>query len=180
MCFSYTLSAVPSGNFIFLINFCWSLVALQCCASFYCTAKWINYRFTYIPSFWISFPFRLPQEHWVEFPALYNGFSLVIYFIHCSVYMTIPISQYIPPPPPFSPLDAKCFFQPTSGSKSLMTKREWKTYCNYSPGKHVLPVNSYKCNTGHQLCFYLRWTTYLLKYYMGICLPEKSSLFIWN
>ena len=30
---------------------------------------------------------------------LYNRFSLVIYFIHISVYMSIPISQFIPPPP---------------------------------------------------------------------------------
>ena len=37
---------------------------------------------------------------------LYSRFLLVIYFIHISVYMSIPISQFIPPPPPppFSPL----------------------------------------------------------------------------
>ena len=31
---------------------------------------------------------------------LYSRFFLVIYFIHISVYMSIPISQFIPPPPP--------------------------------------------------------------------------------
>ena len=31
---------------------------------------------------------------------LYSRFSLIIYFIHSSVYMSIPISQFIPPPPP--------------------------------------------------------------------------------
>ena len=31
-------------------------------------------------------------------PVLYSRFSLVIYFIHCSVYMSIPISQFLPPP----------------------------------------------------------------------------------
>ena len=31
--------------------FCWSIVALQCCASFYRTAKWISYMYTYMPSF---------------------------------------------------------------------------------------------------------------------------------
>ena len=38
---------------------------------------------------------------------LYSRFLLVIYFIHISVYMSIPISQFIPPPPPhhhFPPL----------------------------------------------------------------------------
>ena len=27
------------------------MIALHCCVSFYCTAKWISYRYTYIPSF---------------------------------------------------------------------------------------------------------------------------------
>ena len=47
------------------------------------------------PLFWISFPFRSPQS--TEFPVLYSRFSLVIHFIHSSVYMSIPISQFIPP-----------------------------------------------------------------------------------
>ena len=33
------------------------------------------------------------------FIFLYSRFLLVIYFIHISVYMSIPISQFIPPPP---------------------------------------------------------------------------------
>ena len=40
----------------------------------------------------------------VEFPVLYIMFSLVIYFIHISVYMSITITQFIPPPsPPWCP-----------------------------------------------------------------------------
>ena len=35
---------------------------------------------------------------------LYGRFLLVIYFIHISVYMSIPTSQFIPPPPPPPPL----------------------------------------------------------------------------
>ena len=31
---------------------------------------------------------------------LYSRFLLVIHFLHISVYMSIPISQFIPPPPP--------------------------------------------------------------------------------
>ena len=30
------------------------------------------------------------------FPVLYSRFSLVIYFIHSSVYMSVPISQFTP------------------------------------------------------------------------------------
>ena len=34
---------------------------------------------------------------------VYSKFLLVLYFIHISVYMSIPISQFIPPPPPPPP-----------------------------------------------------------------------------
>ena len=41
---------------------------------------------------------------------LYSRFLLVIYFIHISVYMSILISQFIPPPPPpLSPLGVHMF-----------------------------------------------------------------------
>ena len=40
------------------------------------------------------------------FIFLYSRFLLVIYFIHISVYMSIPISQFIPPPP------SPCHFPP--------------------------------------------------------------------
>ena len=45
--------------------------------------------------YFISFIFKI-----FKFIFLYNRFLLVIYFIHISVYMSIPISQFIPPPPP--------------------------------------------------------------------------------
>ena len=40
-------------------------------------------------------------EHWVEFPGLHSRFPLVIYFIHSinSVYMSIPVSQFLPQHP---------------------------------------------------------------------------------
>ena len=37
--------------------------------------------------------------NFILFIFLYSRFLLVIYFIHISVYMSIPISQFIPPPP---------------------------------------------------------------------------------
>ena len=42
-------------------------------------------------------PIEVPTEHWVEFPALYSRFSLVACFTHSIVYMSIPVSQFIPP-----------------------------------------------------------------------------------
>ena len=38
-------------NFLFFKNFYWSIVALQCCVSFYHIAKWTSHMYTYIPSF---------------------------------------------------------------------------------------------------------------------------------
>ena len=46
-----------------------------------------------------------------EFIFLYSRFLLVIHFIHISVYMSIPFSQFITPPPPprhFPPLVSIC------------------------------------------------------------------------
>ena len=41
---------------------------------------------------------------------LYGSFLLVIYFIHISIYMSIPISQFIPPTSPLlSPLGVHMF-----------------------------------------------------------------------
>ena len=57
-------------------SFYWDIVVLHCCVSLYYS---------------------------MEFPVLYSMFSLVIYFIHISVYMSIPISQFIPLSPLFLP-----------------------------------------------------------------------------
>ena len=40
----------------FFFNFYWSIVDLQCCVNFRCTAKWISYTYTSIHSFLDSFP----------------------------------------------------------------------------------------------------------------------------
>ena len=54
--------------------------------------------------FLILFPMQTITEHRVEFSVLYSRFSLVIYFIHSSVYTSMPISQFTTPPPSPSPL----------------------------------------------------------------------------
>ena len=49
-------------NSLYLKNIYWGVMAWQCCISFYCTAHWVSYMFTYIPSLGISFPFSSPQS----------------------------------------------------------------------------------------------------------------------
>ena len=97
LCPSVTPKSDPLYYFLY-----WSIVALQYCVSLHSTANWMSYRYTYIPSFVDFLLIWVTAEHWVEFPVLYSRFSLVIYFIHSinSVHMSIPISQFIPPPHP--------------------------------------------------------------------------------
>ena len=82
--------------YLFLINFYWSIIDLQCCVSFCCIAKWVGYTYTYIPSFLDSIPVEVTTEYWVEFPVLYSRSLLVIYFTYSSVDMYIPIPQFNP------------------------------------------------------------------------------------
>ena len=80
----------------FFFNFYWCLVALQCCIHFCSTEKCIGYT----PPFLDFLPIQFTMECWGELPVLYIRFLLAIYFIYSSAYMSIPISQLIPPPYP--------------------------------------------------------------------------------
>ena len=62
-------------KFYFILNFYWSMAALQCYVSFCCTAMWISYTDTSIPSFLDFHPIQITTEHWVELPALDSRFS---------------------------------------------------------------------------------------------------------
>ena len=63
--------ACPSGftqSNVFLIStssffFQWSITALQCCASFFCTTMWISWMYTYIPSLRNLPPIPVPIPH---------------------------------------------------------------------------------------------------------------------
>ena len=77
---------LPSLPFL---NFYWSIVAWQCCVHFGYTVRWISHTYPYIPSFLDFLHIQVTTEHWVGFPVLYSEYSLVICFIHGSVYMSI-------------------------------------------------------------------------------------------
>ena len=65
---------------------------------------WISYVYIYPLSFEGEvLPFQLPTEHWVEFSMLYNGFSLMMCFLHriSNIHMSNAISHSFPPTSPF-------------------------------------------------------------------------------
>ena len=82
MLFSNSFTFSLWAGILIFINF-----ALQCCVGFCCTAKGINYTYTYTHSFSDFLLIEFTTEHWVEFSVQYRKFSLVLYFMHSSVYM---------------------------------------------------------------------------------------------
>ena len=88
--------------------FCyWRIIAFKCYVSFCCTKKWISCMYTHIPSL-LGFPpttsippLYIITEPWAEAPVLYSSVSLAIYFIHCRVYVSLLLSQFVLPSPSF-------------------------------------------------------------------------------
>ena len=97
--------SLRAGFFKFhFLKFYWSVVDLQGCDNFCCITKWFSYTHMYIHSPSDSFPTQIITEYWVEFSGLYSRSSLANHSIYLSMYMPIPNSQSISPPPPTCPL----------------------------------------------------------------------------
>ena len=56
-----------------VLNFYWTTDASPCCVRFFCTAKWISYMHTYLPSFLNFLPFRSPQNAEERSPCCIGG-----------------------------------------------------------------------------------------------------------
>ena len=83
----------------------------------FCCTTWISYMYTYIPShielpshlnwtelnFHLHPPIQVITEHWAELRVLCSSFPLASSFIHGSVYMSMPLSQFIPLSPSPTP-----------------------------------------------------------------------------
>ena len=85
--------------FSFIINFYCSILAFQCCVSFYCTAEWISYTYTYIL---LLLGFSSHLGHHRALSSLYYTISSLCFVFTQSidrVYVTFPISQFLPSPP---------------------------------------------------------------------------------
>ena len=114
-----------SENFCFVLSFCrnacihWALSSYCCvytwnvlsaslnkillesswffCVSFKYALKWLCYTNAYIQSVLDSFPMWAITEYRVEYPVLCGRSLLAICFTYSGVYMSIPVSQFIPP-----------------------------------------------------------------------------------
>ena len=74
----------PAYSFSFF--FFWSIVDLQYCVSFRCTAKWFHI-YTYICILLDYFPLQVITRYWMWLPVLYSKSLLIIYFMYSSLYL---------------------------------------------------------------------------------------------
>ena len=77
--FTYFIATEHHSFIHMLIYLNWSIVALQCFASFCYIAKWISYLFIHISSVLHFLPIYVTTEHWIEFPVLYGRFVLAFF-----------------------------------------------------------------------------------------------------
>ena len=100
----FCMSQLQPRILFFFKHLYWSVIALQLCVSFCCITKWISYTYTYIP---ISSPSCVSLPPSLSHPSIWTQstelisllcgrFPLAIYFIFGRVYMSMPLSHFVP------------------------------------------------------------------------------------
>ena len=97
---------LSNGHILFYLLFNWRIIALKCYIGFCHTSTCISHRYTHVPSPLnvpplsnLIPPFYVVTEHQAEIPVLYNNFPLAIYFTYGNVFISILLSQFVPPAP---------------------------------------------------------------------------------
>ena len=95
-------------NFYFIFNFYWKIIGLQYCAGFCHTSTWVSHRYTYVPCILNLPPISSPPHPtsvgfhravgWA--PCVTQQIPLAICFTYDNAYVSMLLSQFIPPIPP--------------------------------------------------------------------------------
>ena len=114
----------------------------------------------YTPSLldFLPISIQFTTDLWVEFPVLCSSFSLLICFIHSSnsVNVSIPVSQFIPPPP----LTAWCFLHIRSLCLRLYLCFASKIIWTVFPDSTYMFLGSLHCGW-RLLHLAMRWYSYM-------------------
>ena len=149
---------------VMTILFYWSIVDLQCCANFCCTAKWLLYIYIYI-LFYILFHYGLSQN--IEYSSLCYTVGLcclsILYTIVCICYSQTP-NPFLPHTPP---LTTTSLFPM---SVNMTTFLIW-----------LISVNNINLIENINMCF-SSWL-YLINFFRlrkGPLLELKNPYFLWG
>ena len=105
------------GFLFFFFFFLTRIIALQHCVGFCCVSAWISHRYTYVPSL-LNLPSTSlptpPASQGPELLASHSKFSLALYFTYSGVYVSMLLSQVVPPSPSSTVSTSLFFMSATS------------------------------------------------------------------
>ena len=84
------LERVPASPPQFYRKFYWSIIDLQGCDNFCCTAKWFSFTCSHTHCLSDSFPTYIITEYWLEFSALFGRSPLANHSIDLHGHRPVP------------------------------------------------------------------------------------------